>query len=84
MIKWGFRNSESGDKLEKIIEEINAPLVTEHKRLMDNRLEKEKGYRCDCMCVATHKAYTRRGIAANLTKCLMANIKKEGFKVAYA
>ena len=83
-LRWFYRNSHYLNPMMKIEENINAPLEMEHRKLVKEKKEKKIGYKADCFTVAVHPDYGRRGIAANLTDCLIEAAKRGGFKVAYA
>lgn len=75
---------EMDNKAFNIMDEINEPVYTEHKKLIKEKKAKNKGFKADFLTVAVHKDFARRGIAAKLTHYLEENAKKAGFQMAYA
>ena len=72
------------EKQFKLVDEINLPLVNEHKKLVKEKKEKSTGFKCEFLSVAVHPDFARRGIAAQLTNLIAENAVKQGFKIGYA
>jgi ribosomal protein S18 acetylase RimI-like enzyme len=56
--------------MEHVVNAINEPVNAEHKKLIKEKKAKKVGWKGDCLQVAVHKDFARRGIAANLTNLL--------------
>ena len=58
--------------------------MKEYKDLRKQHNLPAQGVICEMIALAVHKDYGRRGIGGILTKLLMQNAKKQGFRISFA
>ena len=69
----------------EVINQLNEDLSKEIDQIVKiNKLKNKKNILCEMAAVGVHKDYTGRGIAKELTNCLLQNSKNKGFFISKA